>query len=376
MKEKTNKNIEKILSITLITFLSIFNTEANAQVSSDCQQSMGLNINGWLTTPPNGSFQDGQVIASSEASTTFYHSALAKYAFLDGGGRRANFYRFDAVPMPLTPGVGVRISWSGIWSHSNYGFTTTSKKPQGTRLSQPYWYTLLTGHAPSSFSITYSFYYEIVIIDASKYKGGKPVFTKEADIQAVAYSSNTSSGERECQNGRLDLMDVLVKNTNLPELPRPPVPTCASADLNVVATMPPVTVSQLAAYRSNRNQGVVGQYNFNLVGKQCPRDTTIKAYFTDTRAASASNDYIKSSHPSVGVRLYHRDTQTPIQLGPSPIGSTLPSRLPVVEGPSTSSMSTMYMPITAQYVALPGTDNTAVTPGSMQAEAVATFIYD
>ncbi len=104
--------------------------------------------------------------------------------------------------------------------------------------------------------------------------------------------------------------------------------------------------------------------------------TKISAYFTDTRAPAADNNYVKSSHPSVGVRLYHCDSADPIKLGPAPGGSTMPSRLAVVEGPSTSSMSDMHMPMTAQYVAMPEVDLTSITPGSLQAEAVVTFMYD
>ncbi|WP_324588101.1 fimbrial protein [Alcaligenes phenolicus] len=140
--------------------------------------------------------------------------------------------------------------------------------------------------------------------------------------------------------------------------------------------LPPVTVAQVAPYGSHRSQAVTGEYRFDLVGRQCPLGTKISAYFTDTRAPAADNNYVKSSHPSVGVRLYHRDSADPIKLGPAPGGSTMPSRLAVVEGPSTSSMSDMHMPMTAQYVAMPEVDLTSITPGSLQAEAVVTFMYD
>ena len=110
--------------------------------------------------------------------------------------------------------------------------------------------------------------------------------------------------------------------------------------------------------------------------RRCPVGTTIKAFFTDTRASSETKNYLQSSHSSVGVRLYHRDSQQAIDFGPAPLGSTLPDRAPVLEGPTSNSLSDIHLPITAQYVQLPHVQSGTITPGSMRAATVVTVIYD
>lgn len=376
MKKKLNKNIGKMASILFCAFFVVLSSETKAQVPEMCSKNPYVPPYNWKMNPPGSAVHDGQVIGTVSARASFYYDPSEPSAYFTGGGAGVPYYRFDAVPMPQTPGVGVRISWAGHNAHGSYGFKADQEKAIGTRLSGPYSQALLSGSAPGWFTINYYFSYEIVVIDASKYKGGKPIFTQEANIIGTAYSKNKNGGRQECIGGTFNLLAFLVNDTTAPELPKPPVPTCASADLNVVATLPPVTVAQVAPHGSNRSQGVTGQYRFDLVGRQCPLGTKISAYFTDTRAPAADNNYVKSSHPSVGVRLYHRDSADPIKLGPAPVGSTMPSRLAVVEGPTTSAMSDMHMPMTAQYVALPGVDLTTITPGSLQAEAVVTFMYD
>ncbi|MCM2559605.1 fimbrial protein [Alcaligenes faecalis] len=376
MTRRINKNMENMVSILCWVFLVVLSSEAKAQGPDKCLQNPASPPYYWKVIPSGNEFYDGQVIATASVNASFYYDASEPTAYLEGGGRGVPYNRFDAIPMPQTPGVGVRITWAEHWVHGAYSFQLNQQKPKGTRLSGPYWFNLLSGSAPGWFTMIYYFDYEIVVIDASKYKGGKPIFTQEANVTATAYSNHKNGGLRECINGTFNLLAPLVKDTAVPELPKPPVPTCASATLNVVATLPPVTVAQVAPYGSNRSQGVTGEYRFDLVGRQCPLGTKISAYFTDTRAPAADNNYVKSSHPSVGVCLYHRDSADPIKLGPAPVGSTMPSRLAVVEGPSTSAMSDMHMPMTAQYVAMPEVDLTSITPGSLQAEAVVTFMYD
>lgn len=100
------------------------------------------------------------------------------------------------------------------------------------------------------------------------------------------------------------------------------------------------------------------------------------AFFTDARSSAEEKDYLKSNHPSVGVRLYHRESQNPIQFGAAPIGSTMPNRPAIVENQLGSATSDIHLPLTAQYVIVPNVDRNSVVPGGLNAEAVVTFIYD
>ncbi|MGX9526290.1 fimbrial protein [Alcaligenes nematophilus] len=372
MRNKKFKS--KLCSMLVAGFITCFSMNAIAQANEDCIRNTDLNLYDWKVEPYGNGFYNGQVIASALTNTTFYYSGYERKASVDAGGVNGGEHPYNAIPMPKTPGVGVRVSWNGFYSL--YAFTASSVRPNGTPVSVPYLGKMLTGEGPRSYTISYYFKYEIVVIDAEKYKGGKLEVTNEQAV--TAFVSRTSSAGRNtiCVNGILDLMAPLVKGGGIPEMPKPPAPTCSSADLNRVVSMPPITLSQLAAYGSSRSEGRIAEQNFELVGRGCPAGTTIKAFFTDTRASSEPKNYLRSSHPSVGVRLYHRDSQQPIGFGPAPVGSTLPDRPPVVEGPTSSSLSDMYLPITAQYVQLPNVQSGAVTPGSLQAEAVVTFMYD
>lgn len=375
MTKKTNKGIKKMLSIFVYFSLISLATEVQAQAAYSCQANGSLSIYDWKMVQSGGVFFDGQVIGTASANIVFYYSGAEVKAFVEGGGG-ASSNNFNAIPMPQTPGVGVRISWQGYWAHGSYSFKADQQRPAGTYLSSPYWYSLLSGSAPRTFTITYSFSYEIVVIDADKYKGGKPVFTREDNVRAEVYSNNGSGGRYQCTGGSVNLLDALVNDATVPELPRPPVPTCSSTDINRAISLPPITVSQLAEYHSTRSDGMAAERRFELVGRRCPQGTKIMAFFTDARSSAEEKDYLKSSHPTVGVRLYHRENQNPIGFGAAPIGSTMPNRPAIVENQLGAATSDIYLPLTAQYVIAPNVDRGSVVPGRLNAEAVVTFIYD
>lgn len=218
-----------MVSILCCVFLVVLSSEAKAQGTDKCSQNPASPPYYWKVIPSGNEFYDGQVIATASVNASFYYDASEPTAYLEGGGRGVPYSRFDAIPMPQTPGVGVRITWAEHWVHGAYSFQLKQQKPKGTRLSGPYWLNLLSGSAPGWFAMIYYFDYEIVVIDASKYKGGKPIFTQEANVTATAYSNHKNGGLRECINGTFNLLAPLVKDTAVPELPKPPVPTCASA---------------------------------------------------------------------------------------------------------------------------------------------------
>lgn len=371
---KNKKYGNKLFSILLGGVFLCSSVSALAQISNDCQRNTDLNLYDWKVEPYGNGVYNGKVIATASTNSVFFYAPYERKANVDAGGLNGGAYTYNAIPMPKTPGVGVRVSWNGYYSI--YSFTPSTLRPNGTPVSVPYLGTMLTGESRGSYTINFYFKYEIVVIDAEKYKGGKLVVTNEQTISAFVSRIGANGGRTICKNGILDLLTPLVNGAGIPEMPKPPAPTCSSADLNRVVSMPPITLSQLAAYGSSRSEGRIAEQNFELVGRGCPAGTTIKAFFTDTRASSEPKNYLRSSHPSVGVRLYHRDSQQAIGFGPAPVGSTLPDRPPVLEGPTSSSLSDMYLPITAQYVQLPNVQSGTVTPGSLRAEAVVTFMYD
>ncbi|WP_370678781.1 fimbrial protein [Comamonas sp. GB3 AK4-5] len=368
------KNFTKIL-IASILFL-IITTPLHAQTNT-CQRNTDFSGSAWVTQPSGSEFRNGQVIASTRGAVTYYVPHDRNTVILDGRSWNIATSQYSVMDLPKTPGAGVRIKWGGYWIHGAYQFIHSYLAPAGTLLSKNSNQNLTRGKSSkSSYIITFYYDYEIVVTDNKLYKGGKLII--ESTGRAFAYTSHSNGigSPAPCIGGTLDLLEAIKVGTTLPELPDPPTPTCASADLAQVAKLKPIIASQVAPYSSNRSGGTAGEVEFQLIGRRCPKGTTIKAYFTDNRSPSSTNNYLNSSHSDIGVRLYHKQSQTPIQFGPAPLGSTLPSRPAVIEGPVTITTTDMFIPITAQYVQLPSVAAGDVKAGSMKAAATVTFVYD
>lgn len=373
-----SKKIKSSIKITdkmllAFVFISMASISSHAQV---CQKNTEFSGSAWVTQPSGTEFKNGQVVASTTGSVTYYLPGVRGTVIVDG--RSWNIYSnsYEVIDLPKTPGVGVRIKWGEYWTHASYNFNHSNLTPKGTVLSQNFNRNLVRGSSKQSYIITLQFDYEIVVTDSEKYKGGKLII--ESDGKAFAYtsSSNGYDSATPCIGGTLDLLDALRVHTTLPELPDPPTPTCASAQVSAAVKLGSVIASQVATHGSNRSGGTNGEVTFQLTGRNCPLGTTIKAYFTDIRSKSSTEDYVRSSNPAVGFRMYHKQNTTPIQMGPAPIGSTLPTRPPVMEGPTTEVKTDMLIPITAQYVLLPGMSSENIKPGRVTAAATVTFMYD
>ncbi|MDR2325813.1 MAG: fimbrial protein [Acidovorax sp.] len=368
-----------IRKIGFFDFLIVFFTMlglSNAVYSkeSNCQRN-SITKHGWTMSPSGNEFNNGDIIGRSKLIASYFFPWDKNTAVVYAGSRDADYHDYAVIPMSKTPGVGIRIKWGGYYSA--YEFTHSYQMDIGWGLAWPEWRQMLKGKARGYGEYTINLYYdyEIVVIDKDKYKGGKLIITNEMHVTAVTTGVNENGQSYSCSGGEVELL-AEISNDAIPELPKPVIPTCASAEVNRTVKMNPVIVSQVSAYESNRSSGTAGEFNIELIGRRCPEGTTIKAFFTDTKALSESNDYLKSSHPDVGVRLYHGQNQTPIQMGPAPVGATLPSRPAVVEGPVAASMADLYVPITAQYVQMPGASPGNIRAGKMNAAATVTFMYD
>ncbi|WP_370681917.1 fimbrial protein [Comamonas sp. GB3 AK4-5] len=361
-----------------IFLLFVFNILAfhsiNTHAQPYCSSNGALVSNGWKMSPPGSSFTNGQVIGSTRASITYSMPIPQNAPIITAGGLNALNHDYDAVPMPQTPGVGVRVKWGGHYTTSS--INVSLQYPPGAILTKISWQNIFKATARSSFSVIFYYDYEIVIIDKDKYKGGKLIITDSNRVIAITSTARPGLDPQQCYGGGVNLMTAVTNELNVPELPEPAIPTCASADISLNAKMNSINASQIAAYGSSRNSGTAGELYFRLIGRNCPKGTVINAYFTDARSPSASNNYLNSSNQSVGVRLYYDQSQTPIQFGPAPVGSTLPSRPPITEGPVTVAMGNLYIPITAQYVRLPNAEAGAVKAGDMQAATTVSFVYD
>lgn len=356
----------------LIILFNLIVFEADAQTS--CERYSPLSSSGWTMKPAGSSFENGEVIGATRASTTYYMPLGQNSSSITAGSFNAQQNAWDAIPMQQTPGVGVRVKWGGYTATTSISVVQMS--PVGSSITKKMWETIFRSRASSSYYITYYYLYEIVVIDKEKYKGGKLIISDTTPVTALASSETNSNSYQTCVNGFLNLLTAVTSELHIPELPEPAVPTCATADINLNAKMEAINASQVASYGSSRSSGTPGEFFFRLIGRGCSKGTVIKAYFTDARSPSSSTNYLSSTNPSVGVRLFYDQDQTPINFGPAPIGSTLPSRQPIVEGPAAADMTTLYIPITAQYVRFPGVEVQAVKEGGMRASSTVTFVYD
>lgn len=359
----------------LLYFLIIFFAHIeNASAQGFCYKDGAMKSSGWKMLPPGSSFSNGQVIGSTTAHVSYKMQGLQTHPMITAGSPAAQDNQYDAIPMPQTPGIGVRIKWLGYGTTVN--ITVKSQVPYGTILSKKYWKEIFDATYRSSYIINFFYGYEIVVIDKDKYKGGKLVITDSTDVTAITTSRMVGQSPQVCLEGFVNLLTAVVSELNIPELPEPSKPTCASAEISFHKKMNAINASQVAPYASSRSSGTTEELLFRLIGKGCSKNTVIKAYFTDARSPSASSNYLSSTNQAVGIRLYYDQDQTPINFGPAPIGSTLPSRQPITTGPATIDMETLYIPVTAQYVRYPGVAAGDVKAGEMQAATTITFVYD
>lgn len=345
---------------------------AQTQAAEMCQKNVGLSGPPWVIKSSLDNIENGQVIGTRRISSSYYFSSAVNELSSHMFSAPAKALQFNAVPLPATPGVGLRLKWAGYWTA--YPFTPTYQLPVGSVISRNQSFIrLVQGTYPRDITMTLQYDYELVIIDKEAYQGGRLDATGAGIFTAQTYSV-TGSNNKPCQEGWLD---ALTPVDDLPtDLPRPALPTCGATNLGALTRLElaPVTASEVAYAGEPRSQGRIGERQFELLGLDCPPGTTMKVYFTDAQAPAAQTNYLSSSHPNVGVRLYAGNSTTPVQFGPAPVGATLPSdRAPLVAGPF-ATHGNLRIPVTAQYVQYPGSEG--ALSGAMEARATVTFMYD
>jgi type 1 fimbria pilin len=318
--------------------------------------------------------ENGTIIGKTNASIGFNFPITTgnNSKVISGISSGTNTNIYNAVPLPNTPGVGVVVKWGGYYTQSNIraqqlniGGAITSNQTQN----------LFDAIATSTYDVIFSYTYELVVIDKTKYQGGKLSITGTSDALIVTGMNNVA-GLLTCKNGSFYLLSVITGELNVPELPKPAKPTCTSTNLGYTVPLNSIKARDIASYGSVRSEGTESERDFRLIGYNCSAGTVIKAYLTDNRAPSATKNYLNSTNSNVGVRIYNYQSQKPVVFGPAPIGSSMPTHDPIVEGPASSDLDTMYIFLTAQYVRLQGVTVSDVKPGKMQAAATVTFVYE
>nr|WP_240154369.1 fimbrial protein [Comamonas sp. Tr-654] len=165
----------------------------------------------------------------------------------------------------------------------------------------------------------------------------------------------------------------------LPELPKPPTPTCQFpvANLNQTVGLNLSTTGRVPANGSARTEGAGSETRFNISAINCGDGASYSIYFTDTNAAGATKNYLNGTGQlasKVNLRLYQGSNNEPVQFGIAPTGSSLPLHPPAVTNQLTLANTSFFHDFYVQYVRAPGEAGT-LPAGNMQAQATVTVVY-
>lgn len=367
----------------LVLMLLLLSGAGQAQAQTGrCYKSRELNhyLGTWLVKPGGTYLQNGDVIASTFASVQYF----MPYAYGDSivitakGQSASNSY--NAIPLVGMPGLGLVVRWGGYTPKDSVP-AVGSGAPTGEIISNKSVVSVLeaTSKIIQDFTVTLYYTLELVVIDASVYKGGLLSSVTPLSMEIVTASKHSLVGNSTavCQGGALDIMGALTGVLQLPELPKPALPTCKLflGSLGQQVPLGPVDRSQVVPFGSSRSLGTEGQAPFTIQATGCNKYAKMDIYFTDTRDGSISKNYLLSSNPAVGIRIFYRDEFDPIPFGPAPSGSWVPQRYAVSLGPATVEGESLTADFIAQYVRLPNKTAADVIAGPLEATAVFVVVY-
>ncbi|MGG4603840.1 fimbrial protein [Paenalcaligenes sp. Me131] len=287
----------------------------------------------------------------------------------------SNSYR--AVPLPGMPGLGLIVRWMGYDTNGVALTPVAPTVPSTTIISDSSWVQVVRARTTRDYIMTQKYRFELIIIDENQYKGGLLTFVEEYKVTVHTSTQQGTNVYQQCRDGVIDPMAALIGTVQVPELPRPVVTTCRfSADtLNQKVTLGAVDPSQITDTTTLRPEGTAGQNSFLITGTNCNKGAKIDFYLTDARDQSTNKDYLRTTNPAVGIRLFYRGEYEPMPFGPPPSGSWVPSRYAGSLGPAPTEGATLTSGFTAQYVRLPNYSQGDIKPGPLTAEAIVVIVY-
>lgn len=271
-----------ILSIALL--MGVGQAQAQSKV---CYRSLDLTPRGTWSMAPSGSvFKNGDIVGSTTAYAQYYVPIAQgeKIQVHAQGQTVANSYR--AVPLRGMPGLGLIVRWEGYGTSSGVKVTPIGPNTSlGTIISDSPWTSVLQARADADYTLTQFYSFELVVIDDKVYQGGKLTF---ADAEKVMVLTSTQKGtemRKLCVDGGIDPMKALTGSIQVPELPKPALPSCqfSTSTLGQRVTLESVDPGQIVPAGASRSAGAVGQATFQIEGTGCTKNTKLDIYFTDTR---------------------------------------------------------------------------------------------
>ncbi|WP_411762804.1 fimbrial protein [Alcaligenes nematophilus] len=326
--------------------------------------------------PSGTTFRNGDIVGRVSVYAEYYMPiARGDAVVMQARGISVN-NPYGAVPLTDMPGLGLVVRWGGYRATTALTHVTPSAEV-GLSLTNRVWFTILNARAQANYTLTQNYDFELVVIDETLYKGGTLTFSERGRVGVVTSYQNGASTPVLCRNEYIDPLAALTGSVQVPELPKPVLPTCQFSydTLNQRVTLGPIDADQVVPFGSVRSMGSEGQRPFAIQATACNRGARMNVYFSDARNNAATKNYLTSTNSAVGVRMYYGGEADPLMFGPSPVGSSVPSQRPVSVGPVTVEGGGVNMLFTAQYVRLPNKTVNDVIPGPLQADAVLTIMY-
>ncbi|MBN3846950.1 type 1 fimbrial protein [Paraburkholderia sp. Ac-20342] len=358
-----------------------WSSQATAASTCSSQAAWG-GMTAWTIKPLTEKVTAGMVLATANAAShTFILNPTEGELFRSVSswfGTKPES-EFQTIPLRGAAGVGLRVTWEAATSSGGIKDMTTVD-PGTVIAGQPI--TTMSGKLDGSASdVLYAdtFKFELVVTDPALYVGGdKTLSTESFFFYWTGFGEATFPDD---PNGT----GCIVSMATLPpgalaniKLPYEPVPTCEfdTAALNQTVPLLPIVSASVARSNASRSAGAEGEMGFTLSARNCDAGAKFSLYFTDALSEGSERDYLQQANDSnVGIRIYYGNSTTPVEFGPAPVGSTLPSRAPISLGDKSVPVGATYdLPFTAQYVRLPDMEGGA-SVGEVSAKAKVTVVY-
>lgn len=330
----------------------------------------------WQMAPSGTSFRNGDIVGQVPVSVIFtMPNRIFDTTVVIAQGIVPN-NPYQAVPLNGMPGLGLIVRWMGYYGTVGLEMLGTPVAP-GTIISKQARLPVMRARGSSGYMVIQMYRFELVVIDEKVYKGGELTFAERNQIYVTTAQANGLGMPQMCLDGWVDVMEALTKTVQVPELPKPVLPTCkfSTGTLNQRVPLSPVDSGQIAPAGSARSLGGEGQNTFRISATGCGKDAKLDIYFTDTRDNATAKDYIRTTNPAVGIRMFYQSESNPVPLGPAPSGSWVPSRRAVSLGPASAEGTSLSARFTAQYVRLPNKTEADIKPGPLEAAATFVIVY-
>jgi len=297
---------------------------------------------------------------------------------------------YQTIPLDTFPGLGLRLSFAGYVNAgsadlSPNGFNSLVNTVIANPVANFGTSNFSTGTAATSRYLKFLWRMDLVVTDVRVYAGGTGDFMRENNLSQgmtsvipIIYDGIT---RQSCYNTNVSFQKALAAGgvIALPELPKPPTPTC-QFPVNSMTQSIPLKYGSTAAVPtvgSARSLGVADETRFTIQANQCGANSNYRIYFTDANNAGSTEDYLQTTGALAGkvnLRMFEGSNSTAIPYGPAPLGGTLPSRAPGVSNSNTPANSSFLHDFYVQYVRAPGYVGD-ISGGTLSGKTTATVVY-